>query len=358
MLPYFFRHYENLIDHFYFYDNGSVDGTIRYLSLHPRTTIRSFVTDSESFGLTEIRLSNRIWRDSVGVADWVVVVDIDEHIFHADLRAYLTQCRHAGVTALRSIGYDMVADVFPPPDVTLTEHVTLGARSLGYDKFCIFDPASITETGFGPGRHTASPTGHVVWPRVDVLRMLHYKKLGAAYVIARHQELSRGLGRHDRLAGYGDHYLWSPDRTRRDVEALRARARPVPGLGGDEGAEASEAAIERLVAETGLVDRSYYLEHYPDVARARIDPVRHFCLHGWREGRKPNPYFDTAWYSVQHDCPGNPLLHYILQGEAAGALPSPSFDPMQYRQIHGLSQDQSALRHCLTVQALRSDISA
>ena len=27
-----------------------------------------------------------------------------------------------------------------------------------------------------------------------------------------------------------------------------------------------------------------------------LDPLLHFYRFGWREGRKPNRYFDPAWY--------------------------------------------------------------
>jgi hypothetical protein len=347
ILPYFFRHYNNLVDHFFIFDNGSIDGTLEYLAKHPRTTVRHFVTEANSFGLTEIRLSNHIWRDSIGKADWVIMADLDEHIFHQDLRAYLAECCAAGVTALQSIGYEMVSDHFPSADVKLIDELRYGARSLGHDKFCIFDPASISATNFGPGRHTARPTGHVVWPDRAAIRMFHYKKLGADYFVIRHQELSAGLGSHDRLAGYGHHYLWPRDRMLQEFQELLSQARLVPGLGGDEGLEEAETDIERVIAESGLLDRAFYLSQYPDVARASIDPIRHFCIHGWREGRKPNAYFDTAWYTAQQACDGNPLLHYIREGEAADLPPSPCFDPAHYRQTHGLRPGEPALRHRL-----------
>jgi hypothetical protein len=351
ILPYFFRHYDSVVDHFFIYDNGSTDGSLAYLAAHPRTTVRHFDTQAESFGITEIRLSNQIWQQSIGKADWVVIADIDEHLSHRDLRGYFAQCRAAGVTALRSVGYDMVAPAFPPADVTLVDAIRCGARSLGYDKLCAFNPSAVTATHFGPGRHTAQPVGRVVWPSTDSVRMLHYKKLGAEYFVNRNQELRLGLGRHDILAGYGQHYLWPPARMLEEFNDLLKHARLLPGLGDNEWDAMSEADIERLIAETGLVDRPFYLTRYTDVARASIDPVRHYCAHGWREGRHPNRYFDTAWYIARQRCAGNPLLHYIREGEAADLPPSLEFDPARYRQMHGLPAGQSALRHCLTARA-------
>ncbi|MEO9190946.1 MAG: hypothetical protein ABI224_13255 [Acetobacteraceae bacterium] len=51
-----------------------------------------------------------------------------------------------------------------------------------------------------------------------------------------------------------------------------------------------------LVRTSGLLDANYYLIQGGDVLEAGFDAVEHFCLHGWQEGRRPNLYFNTAWY--------------------------------------------------------------
>jgi len=57
------------------------------------------------------------------------------------------------------------------------------------------------------------------------------------------------------------------------------------------------ASPERaLLAASGLVDTAWYAGQYPDIAAAGADPLAHFTDWGWREGRLPNLYFDTAWY--------------------------------------------------------------
>jgi hypothetical protein len=44
----------------------------------------------------------------------------------------------------------------------------------------------------------------------------------------------------------------------------------------------------------GGFDAQYYLFHNPDVAG--VDPLVHYNVHGWHEGRTPNAVFDTAGY--------------------------------------------------------------
>lgn len=43
-------------------------------------------------------------------------------------------------------------------------------------------------------------------------------------------------------------------------------------------------------------DAGYYLRQNPDVAAARIDPLRHYLRTGWKEGRDPSAGFSTAYY--------------------------------------------------------------
>ena len=75
-----------------------------------------------------------------------------------------------------------------------------------------------------------------------------------------------------------------------------------------------------------LFDPDYYRSVYPDVARSGHDPVSHYRQHGAAEGRRPNPYFDTAWYVISSGAEVgvsgmNPFLHYVLYGYREGFPP-------------------------------------
>ncbi len=79
------------------------------------------------------------------------------------------------------------------------------------------------------------------------------------------------------------------------VHALQ-RARRLLGL---------RSPIETAVAASGVVDRDWYLEHYPDVARAGIEPLAHFARYGIGEGRQPNPFFTGRWYEYSAPAQGS-----------------------------------------------------
>ncbi|MGT2487979.1 hypothetical protein [Methylobacterium oryzae] len=69
-------------------------------------------------------------------------------------------------------------------------------------------------------------------------------------------------------------------------------------------------------------DPIYYLYWYPDVRAAGLDPLRHYLLAGWREGRDPSAGFSTGGYlAANPDVAArdyNPLLHFLNAGFSEG----------------------------------------
>lgn len=67
-----------------------------------------------------------------------------------------------------------------------------------------------------------------------------------------------------------------------------------------------------IASGDGGVDRAWYLQKYPEVAIAGVDPVEHYLRYGRSELRDPRPNFSTSGYLVANkDVEGNPLVHYL-----------------------------------------------
>jgi len=70
-----------------------------------------------------------------------------------------------------------------------------------------------------------------------------------------------------------------------------------------------------LIERSGLFDKSWYLNQYPDVAESKMTPIQHYVLYGASEGRMPGPNFDTNRYIANYpellSARINPLVHYI-----------------------------------------------
>lgn len=64
---------------------------------------------------------------------------------------------------------------------------------------------------------------------------------------------------------------------------------------------------------------TYYLKQYPDVRRADVDPIEHYVLYGWKEGRNPTPWFYTRAYLKNNldvaQAEVNPFVHWIKWGK-------------------------------------------
>jgi hypothetical protein len=228
MIPWFLGHYLPLVDRIFVYDNGSTDGSVELLSGDERILVESFAITGDSFVEDVLRRSDSIWLRSKGNADWVIVLDMDEHLYHPDFVEFLKRCSSEAVTAIRIAGFQMVADAFPPTGKPLTKTVVRGVRSEEMDKFCVFDPNAIMATNFSAGRHRAKPVGNIVWS-TDVVTLLHYKELGLDYFLNRTAQLKSRLRPGDISRGWGDHYRLSEQQLSGIFRAHQADARPVTG---------------------------------------------------------------------------------------------------------------------------------
>jgi hypothetical protein len=71
-------------------------------------------------------------------------------------------------------------------------------------------------------------------------------------------------------------------------------------------------------------DSAWYLRTYADVAAARMDPVEHYMIQGFREARDPSPTFDARFYRQRYLAAApdeNPLLHYLRHRHLPGIHP-------------------------------------
>jgi hypothetical protein len=225
MLDFFFRHYTPWVDRFFIADDGSDDGTRAYLQEHPKVTLVDLDRpDPDSFVVSAKEYYDTDWRKSRGVADWVVVTNIDEHLYHPDMRSYLRQCRSAGVTAIPALGYQMVSQTFPDPESILTREIRRGVPWLKMSKLGIFKPDAIEKIAYSPGRHRVNATGQIRFAERDEVLNLHYKFLGLDYVRSRHQSQAPRLLPTDQKQGFGHKYFWDLERLKEEMADLEARA--------------------------------------------------------------------------------------------------------------------------------------
>lgn len=227
IIPFFLRHYEPIVDRLFIYDDNSTDRSPELLRASRKVELRSLPRDGVSYNVRHHAMFEYVWKESRGKADWVVLCDMDEFLYHPDFHGYLARSHEKGLTIIRANGFDMVAPGFPPPAASLPQTVRRGSRHFHYDKTSVFNPDAIEQINFTPGRHLAEPSGRVVFNHRREIKLLHYKNLGADYLIQRSQELALRSSAADISAGYSLHNFRSAEELRRDFAERLAAATDV-----------------------------------------------------------------------------------------------------------------------------------
>jgi len=185
MLPYFLQHYSQFADEIIILDDGSTDSTCEIARtcnvarVEHRLATGGLIDDEE-----RTRVANTFYKTIY--ADWYVIVDVDEAVYHpsGDVRAVLEECSRQGITVPRCEGYRMVGTSLPPKGTSLTKHIRTGIHDTMYDKVAVF--ARDVVPVYHPGRHhTKSLTGSVVQSKWPVFMFLHYKYPSREFVQAR-----------------------------------------------------------------------------------------------------------------------------------------------------------------------------
>ena len=76
-------------------------------------------------------------------------------------------------------------------------------------------------------------------------------------------------------------------------------------------------------------DVQYYLEQYPDIRAAKVDPFEHYLIQGYKELRNPSGTFDTRFYVQRYlrDRPSeHPFLHFLQHRGQPGIYTSLPLD--------------------------------
>lgn len=197
MLPFFLRHYTSFADRLVVYDNMSDDGSRAILESCPLVEVRDWDTGGYSDEDSLRDLKNNAWKESRGTADWVMVVDVDEFIYHAELVSYLERMK--GHAVLKPRGYQMWHDRFPTGSGQIYDEVKIGERCPEFfDKLSVFDPMVIADINYHIGSHCAEPTLHPLMHLDEdctipepapvtpsELKLLHFKHLGWEYLYER-----------------------------------------------------------------------------------------------------------------------------------------------------------------------------
>lgn len=221
MLDFFFRHYDQYVNHYIFYDDGSTDRTLDILRSKKNVEIRKFPRSHEfSYVYSAQNLHNDMWKECKETSDWVIITPVDEFLYHKNMKTYLKESLNKGISCIPAMGYKMISQKFPHPSDNLIDKIKTGARCNMMDKISILNPKKLKEINYEVGRHRAKPEGDIIYPKQTELLNLHFKYLSFDYIKKRYQELNNKLGIDDKKNKLGYHYGFSESELRRIFQEL------------------------------------------------------------------------------------------------------------------------------------------
>jgi len=201
IISYFLRHYLQFAD-IILYDNNSTDKS-EEIAINAGAKITKYDSKGEIRDDIYLKIKNDCWKSSK--ADWVIICDIDEFIYHPNLVSILEKTES---TIFRPVGYNMVTDKFPTTNGQIYEEVTMGVLDNRYSKLCLFKPSKITEINYFAGCHKAEPKGDVKLNIVSDIKLLHMRFLSKEYVMNKNSIYKQRLSNLNKKEGWGIEYTW------------------------------------------------------------------------------------------------------------------------------------------------------
>lgn len=211
MIRHTLNHYTSFCDQVTVLDNQSTDGTVDIIKEHfPKVLIHSWSSRNELSDLHYQKLKNRFWKKSRGIANWVIVCDCDEFLYHPDgVRKELNLRLKNNEHIPQVNGYNMVSQAFPQDySIPIYEQVKQGLPAMAFNKKIVFNPNQVLEINYSPGAHNCHPVLKTPGTQdAHPLNLLHFKYMGKEYLTARHQMYAQRMSYENRKMGHGAQYL-------------------------------------------------------------------------------------------------------------------------------------------------------
>ncbi|MBW8332385.1 MAG: glycosyltransferase family 2 protein [Prolixibacteraceae bacterium] len=205
ILPFVLDYYSKFCDKMVVMDNESDDNSPAIINSYPNVELRSYSSNGEFRDDINLEIKNNLWKESRGKADWVIVCDTDEILYHSQLIAKLDELKSIGISIIRPHGFDMYAESYPQKSLLEITNGIKDNRLLG--KCIIFNPNLIEEMNYRTGCHKCYPTGHVRFYKKDDIKLLHYKCMELEFLIERFDILRKRLSNYNIVNKFGKHYL-------------------------------------------------------------------------------------------------------------------------------------------------------
>lgn len=205
ILPFTLDYYSTICEKIFIYDNMSNDGSDEIYKQYPKLTVLKWESQNTLNDLYNSQIKSRCYKEFSKDADWVIVCDCDEFLYHPNLIKKLKEYDELGISLPRVNGYEMFSEEFPIYDGTLiTEKIKHGSDIVPtLCKQIIFKPN--VDLTYSVGAHS-NKCPDCVSNYIAELKLLHYKYLNLEYVVNRYKVLNDRLSDLNKTYGWGHHY--------------------------------------------------------------------------------------------------------------------------------------------------------
>lgn len=198
--------YTPLVDSIIIMDNYSTDRTVE-IAKKAGCKVISVGIEGRHDELIELGIKENCWKNSD--ADWVIVVDVDEFLYHPNLRNLLESTE---ATIIRPYGYLMISEDYLP-----FKEVRMGTKEDSAKVVC-FRPDSIIRMNWGPGCHNCYPEGSIHFLTGPAIKLLHFFYIGRNEFKEKRKRRSIRSSERDRELGWGFHYRMSDEDMDKEFE--------------------------------------------------------------------------------------------------------------------------------------------
>lgn len=206
LMPYIMRHYSQF-SKVILLESNSTDRTIDIARSMGAEVWRYDVPDEindEWF----TKLKNTCWKDSK--ADWVIIVDADEFVYHPKITRILLST-HFSIIHPRF--FNMYSEKFPTTEGQIYDEIKIGVEQFApKPKMNIFRPSHVHDMNYLPGCHEAFPTGRISILEDTPIKTLHFRNLGIDFIIERNLRARKRSSEFNRQMGWGVHVEWTEER--------------------------------------------------------------------------------------------------------------------------------------------------
>jgi len=226
LIPHFMKYYARFCEKIVVYDNESTDRTPAIVRSFPQGEVRTWSSGNQNDEQLKLDIKNTAYKESRGKADWVIVCDADEFLYHPRLVAKLGQYRFWGINFPKVEGFQMVPDDVVGEDIDdLPARYRQGVPYANLDKRIVFDP--VLDVEYDAGAHHAKPSPGARESLGRSLKLLHYKMLNLDYYVERNRTLGGRLSELSKQKGWGVHYVRSREQMEQNYRDYCQRRRTV-----------------------------------------------------------------------------------------------------------------------------------